>query len=172
MYNIAKFKGNRMAKIPCVCFSDVTVEKYVIIISAHYCRLWRKTSILSDDKIKFSVVGRKLMVIVLLACPLNDSHRNGLRRTLSMCTISIQRRHQSSIGYILLCRSLLLSGIAGHGLWTSLYSSLKQKRCVPKTTRQKWKHLEVMFIQTLHYHQLDSSSRLQSIIYRKFCKHS
>ena len=47
-----------------------------------------------------------------------------------------------------------------------------EKRCVLKTTRQKSKHSEEMFVQTLHHHQLNSASRLQTIIYPKFCKHS
>ena len=46
-----------------------------------------------------------------------------------------------------------------------------KKRCVLKASRQKWKHFEEMFVRTLHYHQLNSSC-LQTIIYRKFCKHS
>ena len=48
----------------------------------------------------------------------------------------------------------------------------EEKQCVLKTTRQKWKHFEKMFVRTLHYHRLNSSSRLQITIYRKFCKHS
>ena len=34
------------------------------------------------------------------------------------------------------------------------------------------KHSEEMFARTLYYHQLNSSSRLQTITYRKFCRHS
>ena len=48
----------------------------------------------------------------------------------------------------------------------------KKKLCLLKTTRQKWKHFKEMFVRTLYNHQLNSSSRLQTIIYRKFCKHS
>ena len=32
--------------------------------------------------------------------------------------------------------------------------------------------LRLEFVQTLHYHELNSSSCLQTIMYRKFCKHS
>ena len=38
-----------------------------------------------------------------------------------------------------------------------------KKKCVLKTTRQKWKHFEEMFVQTLHYHELNSSSSFQTI---------
>ena len=30
----------------------------------------------------------------------------------------------------------------------------EETQCVLKTTRQKWKHFEEMFVRTLHYHQL------------------
>ena len=47
-----------------------------------------------------------------------------------------------------------------------------KKRRVLKTTWQKWKHFEEMFVRTLHYHELNSSSCLQTIMYRKFCKNN
>ena len=58
-------------------------------------------------------------------------------------------------------------------VYIHLFSSYwDRKKRVLKTTRQKWKHFEEMFVRTLHSHQLNSSSRLQTIICRKFCKHS
>ena len=41
--------------------------------------------------------------------------------------------------------------------YTKGFENLK-KKCVLKTIRQKWKHFEEMFVRTLHYHQLNSSS--------------
>ena len=49
---------------------------------------------------------------------------------------------------------------------------IKKKLCVRKAKRQKWKHFGEVFVQTLHYHELNSSSCLQIIIYHKFFKHS
>ena len=66
----------------------------------------------------------------------------------------------------------------GYELLSSVYRCLIDKTlhpppsCVLKTIRQKWKHFAEMFVRTLHYHQLNSWSRLQIIIYRKFCKHN
>ena len=38
----------------------------------------------------------------------------------------------------------------------------KKKQCELKTTRQKWKHFQEMFVRTLHYHQLTQNKGKES----------